>query len=74
MFRNRELKVTMDKKEKSQPEAGGYRDDRRIEVKTEAILKKFERVGLKIALCVGGYIILDTWRQVQVAKANNQES
>lgn len=74
MFRNRELKVTLDKKDKNPPEQDGNRDNRRIEQKTEAILKKLERVGFKVALCIGGYVVLDTWRQVQVAKANNPEN
>lgn len=71
MFRNREIKVTVDKKDKNANNNDDYRDVRPIEVKAEAILKKLEGFGLKAAICVGAYVILDTCRQVMVAKANN---
>lgn len=72
MFKNREIKVTVDKKDKNKDDVESH-DDRLIEEKTEAILKKVERVGFKVfgAFCV--YVLLDTYRQVQVAKANRPE-
>lgn len=69
MFKNREIKVSVDKKDKN-ADSESHRDNRPIEEKAEAILKKLEKYGIKVAFCVGGYVLLDTYRQVQVAKAN----
>lgn len=68
MFKKRAIKVTLDKQDKKNP--GEHQDTRLIEEKTEAILIKLGRFGAKVFAGVCIYVVLDTWRKVEVAKAS----
>lgn len=70
MFKNRKLTVTVDKLDKDQaPQA--HQDPKSFERKTEVILSAVNSLGAKMFLGVCVYILLDTHRQVAVARANN---
>jgi hypothetical protein len=71
-MRKRAIKLTLDKQDKDK-DAEQDQDNRPIEEKTEAILKKFEKVGIKIFACGCVFILLDTWRKVQVEKASHHD-
>lgn len=68
MFKNRKITVTVDKKDKDTDE--GPVDPRSFEQKAEVILNKLERFGKMAFLGLCTYVILDTYRQVRVADAN----
>lgn len=68
MFKNRSVNVKLQKDEKT-PATKTTTDTRSIEEKTGAILKPLGKFGFKVALCVGAYVLLDTFRQVSVARA-----
>lgn len=74
MLKKRALIVKLDKAEPKNALADEDRDIRPIEVKagavTGTVLKKFEKVGWKVFGCVCVYVLLDTVRQVAVARAN----
>lgn len=68
MFKNRAVLVKLQKDNK-EVVVEEHHDVRPIEEKTGAILKKFEKVGLKVFVCIGAYVLLDTIRQVAVTRA-----
>lgn len=70
MFKNRTLavKVVKDEKEK-EPEVTCCH--RTFEEKTENVRDNLENLGRKVFLGICIYIVLDTYRQVSVAKASN---
>lgn len=74
MFKKRSLVVRLDKAEPQNALANDALDIRPIEVKAAAVtggvLKKFEKVGWKVFGCVCVYVLLDTVRQVAVARAS----
>lgn len=74
MFKKRALVVRLDKAAPKNALAEDALDIRPIEVKAGAItgtvLKKFEKVGWKVFGCVCVYVLLDTARQVAVARAS----
>ena len=72
MFKNRKITVTVDKK--NEDPYSEVIDSISFEEKTEVILKKLEQVGKKVFLGICIYVLLDTKRQVAVARANQPES
>lgn len=72
MFKNRKLTVTVDKKDKNIPPET-LETLAAFEKKSEIILKKLEYVGVRVFFGVCFLIILDTHRQVAIAKANRPE-
>lgn len=69
MFKNRKLTVTVDKVRHDPEDLNDILvNEELFEKKADAVLSRFEELGVKVfaGFCV--YIILDTWRQVQVAK------
>jgi hypothetical protein len=68
MFRNRAVLVKLSKTPKDQI-AEEPRDKRPVEDKVGAILKKLDKPALKVFGCVCVFVLLDTFRQVQVARA-----
>lgn len=68
MFENRKLTVTVDKKDKNAPDVIITPDD--FEEKLDLVLHKLEKFGRKLFVGVAAYVVLDTWRQVTVEKAN----
>lgn len=72
MFKNRKLTVTVDKVRHDPEDPHDiFVDEALFEKKADAVLSRLEEIGVKVfaGFCV--YIILDTWRQVQVARATN---
>lgn len=70
MFKNRELKITVDKKGKGpQTDEETIIDTKNWEAKTDYVLSKLQSIGTKMFLGVCAYIVLDTARQVTVEKA-----
>ncbi len=70
MFRNRAITVKMDKITKDKtPETPC--DPQAFEKKAEVILHKLQRFGATMFVGVCVFVILDTRRQVAVAKASN---
>lgn len=69
MFKNRKLTVSVDKVNKKQTEM--VSDEESFEKKAEYVLHKLEGFAVKafIGLCI--YVVLDTQRQVAVAKTYN---
>lgn len=67
MLRNRAVLVKLSKDKDAAVEE--HHDDRPIEEKTGAILRKFEKVGIKVFAGICVYVLLDTFRQVAVARA-----
>lgn len=68
MLRKRALQVQVVKPDKTKtPETS--EDDITFEQKTEFVLRKLESVGAKMFLGFCAYIVLDTHRQVAIAKA-----
>jgi hypothetical protein len=70
MFKNRKLVVTVDKKNKD--ETSEIQDPKQFENRAEYVLRKLERLGIKVLLGVCVYVALDTIRQVTVVNAINQ--
>lgn len=69
LLKNRSVNVKLQKDEKITTPIENP-DIRPIEDKTGAVLKRFEKVGWKVFGCVCIYVLLDTFRQVQIARAN----
>lgn len=69
MFKNRAVLVKLSKT--NEDAVDEHQDDRPIEEKAEAILKTLEKVAVKafFGMCI--YVMLDTHRQVAVARASN---
>lgn len=68
----RHLTIRWEKKnEKVQTAREPFVDQMQFENKTDHILSRLESTGAKMFLGVCAYIVLDTFRQVQVAKAAN---
>jgi hypothetical protein len=67
MFKDRALTVTMDKKDKDQAPRNPT-NPKEFEKKAEFVLHKLERIGKKVFIGVCAYVVLDTVRQVAVAK------
>jgi hypothetical protein len=71
MFGNREIKLKVEKINKDQNSEVSS-DPRSFEQKTEYVLHKLEHIGKKIFVGFCIYIVLDTHRQVSVARATYQ--
>lgn len=70
MLKNRELKITMDKKGKGQQTTEEtIIETKNWEDRTDYVLSKLQSIGTKVFLGVCAYIVLDTARQVTVEKA-----
>lgn len=72
MFKNRKLTVTVDKKDKNIPPET-FESLAAFERKSEIILKKLEYVGVRVFFGVCFLVLLDTHRQVAIAKANQSQ-
>jgi hypothetical protein len=70
MFKNRQLTVKLDKRSESDAPEAAF-DNVPFEAKTEVILRGLEGIGRKMFYGVCIYVLLDTRRQVAVAKVNN---
>lgn len=68
MFRNRAVLVKLSKT-KNNEVVDETVDARPIEVKADAILQSLKKVGWQAFGCVCVYVLLDTFRQVAVARA-----
>ena len=72
MFKNRSVTIKVDKPTRdcvvNEP-----KDDRPIEEKVTAVLRTFEKVAVKAFVGVCIYVMLDTNRQVAVARASNHD-
>jgi hypothetical protein len=69
MFKNRKITVTMGKAQKDQfPQEP--KDPKEFEKKTEFVLNKLGVIGTKVFVGICIYVLLDTHRQVEVAKAS----
>lgn len=68
MFKNRKLTVKVEKEKKNQIETI-TRETKTFEEKTEYVLNKLQRIGIKVFAGVCIYIALDTVRQVAVVRA-----
>jgi hypothetical protein len=67
MFKDREFKVTMNKKNKEEtPETP--EDIKAFETKVDIVLHKLERIGVGAFLGVCAYVLLDTFRQTSIEK------
>lgn len=69
MLKNRELKITVDKKGKPQSAEETIVETKNWEDKTDYVLSKLQSFGKMMFFGVAGYIILDTARQIAVEKA-----
>lgn len=69
MFKNRAITVKVDKVDKHHT-AEKSCDDKTFEEKADIVLHILEGLGVKLFLGVCVYVILDTQRQVAVAKIN----
>ena len=70
MFKNREVKITVNKKDKGpQTAEETIIDAKDWKDKTDYALSKLQSFGKMVALSVCAYVILDTARQVTVEKA-----
>lgn len=72
MFKNRKLIVTMDKVDKDQF-TEIIKDPQAFEKRTDIVVRKLESVGKKVFAGICIFVILDTYRQVKVAEAQNPE-
>jgi hypothetical protein len=71
MFKNRSFTIKVNRPNEDAPQDPTL-DAENFEIRSDAILRKIERLGAKMFLGVCIYIALDTRRQVAVARANNQ--
>ena len=71
MFKNRSVTVKLDRPTKDT--VNEPHDNRPIEVKVAKVLQTFEKVAVKAFVGVCIYVVLDTHRQVAVARASNHE-
>ncbi len=71
MFKNRQITVKLDKKEKDQT-SDNIKDPHVFERSVDIVAHKLEGLGAKMFLGVCVYILLDTHRQVAVEKAKHQ--
>lgn len=72
-FKDRAITVTVDKKTVDQiPEPP--KDPQELEKKADFVLTKLETLGTKVFVGICIYVILDTRRQVAVARASRPES
>ena len=69
MFKNRELKVAVVKKEKAQAAERMLVETKTFEDRTDYVLARLQKIGTRVFAGVCVYILLDTARQVAVAKA-----
>lgn len=70
MFKNKELRVTLDKKGTDVPT---IQDEKTFEQKVKVVFHHVERIGVKLFVGVCVYVLLDTIRQVEVEKIRNQD-
>lgn len=71
MFKNRKITVTVDKKNTDQtPEEPS--DPKAFEKNAKVVLRHLESIGKKAFVGVCIYVLLDTYRQVKVAKATDR--
>jgi hypothetical protein len=70
VFKNREIKVTMDKKSKDQV-TETPNDTEMFDHKVKVIFRKIERLGVIVFAGVCAYVLLDTVRQTEVEKIKN---
>lgn len=70
MFKNRKITVTVDKKDKTD-DPTETKDPNAFEKKAEFVLRNLKSLGAKAFVGVCIYVLLDTYRQVEVAKASN---
>lgn len=69
MFKNREISVQLKKTPTSESqEPTNTTED--LDEKADLVLHKVERLMVKVFIGIGLYVVLDTGRQVAVAKAN----
>lgn len=69
MFKNRQLKVVVEKKGKPQSVEEQLVETKTFEDKTDYVLAKLQGIGTRVFVGVCAYILLDTARQLAVAKA-----
>lgn len=69
MFRNRAVLVKLSKTPENET-IGEVIDERLIEEKTDALLHSFEKFAIKAFGCLCIYVLVDTVRQVAVARAS----
>lgn len=66
MFKNRELKVTVEKKNKGEDNQSTTMEPRTFEEKAACVLKFAQAIGIRVFAGVVIYVALDTVRQVAV--------
>lgn len=73
MFKNRKITVTMDKVDKKQEPTDSHEQERAFEEKVIFVTAAAKDVAKRVFIGVCIYVILDTHRQVSVARASNQK-
>lgn len=70
MFKNKELRIRMDKKDSEVPT---IQDEKSFERKVKIVFHHVEKIGVKIFVGVCVFVLLDTFRQVEIEKTRNQD-
>lgn len=74
-MRNRQLTVKFEKRDKkAEGNQEPFVEEIQFERKADHVLSQLEDLGAKMFLGICVYVVLDTFRQVQVAKASNPRS
>jgi hypothetical protein len=73
MFRKRALEVQVVKKSKDKT-VEELMDTKTFEQKADIVLQKLTKIGAQVFAGVCVYVLLDTYRQVQIAQATNQSN
>lgn len=69
MFKNREVRVKLHKIDK---DAQTPTDNKTFEKKVGIIFHQLESIGVKVFVGVCVYVLLDTYRQIEVEKIKHQ--
>jgi hypothetical protein len=65
MFKKHEVRVSVNKKD---PEVPADQDEKSFEQKVKVIFHQLDKIGVKVFAGICVYVLLDTYRQVEIEK------
>lgn len=71
MLKGRTVTLKFERPNVGKDDPDEEKEEGSFEEKAEMYLSLFERIALRVFAGVAGYVVLDTYRRVQIAKAQN---
>lgn len=65
MFKKHEVRVSVNKKD---PEGPADRDEKSFEQKVKVIFHQLDKIGVKVFAGICVYVLLDTYRKIEIEK------